>query len=72
MTRRVLEGGVGATRGGMVERSIDIFDFLDKGRDDGGELCVDIFQDLDDLLGTIPRLKYAQRSTRSRKLWVTS
>jgi hypothetical protein len=45
--RRVFDGGVGATRGGMLERSIDMFVFLDSrevGRDDCGELSVDILK----------------------------
>jgi hypothetical protein len=42
--RRVFEGGVGWTRGGIVLRSIDIGlrDSLDTGRDAGGELSEDI------------------------------
>jgi hypothetical protein len=42
--RRVLDGGVGIERGGMVERSMDIGvrDPLDEGREDRGELSVDI------------------------------
>jgi len=42
--RRVFEGGVGIARGGIVDRSIDIFAFLDsrdEGRDDGGEVSED-------------------------------
>jgi len=42
--RRVFEGGVGWTSGGIVLRSIDIGlrDSLDAGRDAGGELSEDI------------------------------
>jgi len=42
--RRVFEGGVGWTSGGIELRSIDIGlrDSLDAGRDDGGELSEDI------------------------------
>jgi len=42
--RRVFEGGVGWTRGGIVLKSIDIGlrDSLDSGRDTGGELSEDI------------------------------
>lgn len=42
--RRVLEGGVGMERGGIVERSMDIGvrDSLDEGREERGELSVDI------------------------------
>lgn len=42
--RRVFEGGVGIARGGIVDKSIDIFAFLDSrdaGRDDGGEVGED-------------------------------
>ena len=44
--KRVLEGGVGMERGGMVERSIDIGvrDSLDDGREERGKLSVDIWQ----------------------------
>jgi len=43
--RRVFDGGVGIVRGGMVERSIDIGvrDSLEDGREERGELSVDIF-----------------------------
>ena len=42
--RRVLEGGVGIWRGGMVERSMDIGvrDSREEGRDERGELSFDI------------------------------
>jgi len=41
--RRVFEGGVGCIRGGIVERSMDIFcrDALEVGRDDCGELSAE-------------------------------
>jgi hypothetical protein len=41
----VFEGGVGMLRGGMVERSRDIGvrDSLEDGREERGELSVDIF-----------------------------
>lgn len=45
--RSVFEGGVGATRGGTDERSMDILAFLDsreEGRDDCGEVSVDIME----------------------------
>lgn len=43
--RRVLEGGVGMVRGGMVERSMDIGvrDSREEGREERGELSVDMF-----------------------------
>ena len=42
---RVFDGGVGCTRGGIVERSIDIgvLDREEEGCDEVGELSVDIF-----------------------------
>jgi len=43
----VFDGGVGIARGGIVERSIDMFAFLDSrdvGREDGGELSKDILE----------------------------
>jgi hypothetical protein len=45
--RSVFEGGVGIASGGIVERSIDMFAFLDSrdvGRDDAGELSEDIIK----------------------------
>ena len=44
MIRRVFEGGVGICRGGMVDRSMDIGvrDSLEDGREERGELSVDI------------------------------
>jgi len=43
--RRVFEGGVGIDSGGIVERSMDmgVRDSLEEGRDERGELSVDIF-----------------------------
>lgn len=42
--KRVFEGGVGIVRGGMVDRSMDIGvrDSLEDGREERGELSVDI------------------------------
>lgn len=44
---RVFEGGVGWTRGGMLERSMLMgLDLLETGRDNGGEVVGDDCEDI--------------------------